>query len=149
MPQELSRTLNIEHDVEPRNDIVPVKPNLPANHIDLSDADEDYSKVRDTLQDLLDTSQDAINDMVDIAKESDKARDYEVLSGLIKTASDTANKLIMLQQKVLDLKKNNMVKQNIGKPSFGNAQQVNVDQIFVGTPADLIRAMKAADKNVG
>ena len=65
----------------------------------------DYDKSRETYYDLIEKGQDALSMMMEVARESEHPRAYEVLSGMIKNISDVNDKLMDLNKKHKDIKK--------------------------------------------
>ena len=59
----------------------------------------DYDYSRETLYELIEKGKDALENMIEVARESEHPRAYEVLSGLIKNVSDTNDKLMDLNKK--------------------------------------------------
>ena len=53
----------------------------------------DYDYSRDTLYELIEKGKDALENMIEVARESEHPRAYEVLSGLIKNVADVNDKL--------------------------------------------------------
>ena len=96
-------------------DIEPQSPaeNLPAIAPETGkniDQEDDYQLARSTLRNLIYKSENTLDDMIELAKNSEHPRTYEVAGQLIKTVSDVAKDLIELQKKVKDLKGNESVK---------------------------------------
>ena len=60
----------------------------------------DYKYGRETLYNLVERGQDAIDGILDLCKETEHPRAYEVAGQLIKTVGDTAEKLLDLQKKM-------------------------------------------------
>ena len=85
----------------------------------------DYEYSRDTYYELLEKGKDALDTMVEVARESEHPRAYEVLSGMIKNLSDVNDKLMDLNKKVKDLQDD---------PKKIENQQNN---IFLGSTADI------------
>ena len=79
---------------------------------------------------LVERGQDAIEGILDIAKESEHPRVYEVAGQLIKTVSETTEKLIDLQAEMKELDKDN---------NMPNKVQNN---LFVGSSTELQRLLK-------
>ena len=69
-----------------------------------SDIDNDYSHSRDNYYNLIDKGNEAIEGILDIAKEGQHPRAYEVAGALIKNVADTVDKLQDLQGKLQKLK---------------------------------------------
>ena len=63
----------------------------------------DYKYAREHLYDLIERGQDAIDGILDLSKETEHPRAYEVAGQLIKTVGETAEKLIDLQSKMKKL----------------------------------------------
>ena len=59
----------------------------------------DYDYSRDTLYELIEKGKDALENMIEVARESEHPRAYEVLSGLIKNVADVNDKLQDLNKK--------------------------------------------------
>lgn len=125
----LSEALGIENAVE----IIPPKQieviNTP--HED-NDVEADYNLSRRTFRSLIDKGNAAMENLTDLAKESESPRAYEVLATMMRTIADTTKDLYDLQKKTKDLK--------------GEKKQettVTVEKaVFVGTPSDLLKRIK-------
>jgi len=68
------------------------------------DVDNDYSHSRDNYYNLIDKGNEAIEGILDIAKEGQHPRAYEVAGQLIGQVAQTVDKLQDLQKKLKDLK---------------------------------------------
>ena len=91
---------------------------------------------RSTLRNLIHKSEDTLDQMIELAKNSEHPRTYEVAGQLIKTVSDVAKDLIELQKKVKDLKDGDPV-------SAKNVTNNNV--VFAGSTAELFKMLKNKD----
>ena len=69
-----------------------------------SDIDNDYAHSRDNYYNLIDKGNEAIEGILDIAKEGQHPRAYEVAGQLISQVGQTVDKLQDLQKKLKDLK---------------------------------------------
>ena len=69
-----------------------------------SDVDNDYAHSRDNYYNLIDKGNEAIEGILDIAKEGQHPRAYEVAGQLISQVGQTVDKLQDLQKKLKDLK---------------------------------------------
>lgn len=106
---------------------------------ELPDEDEDYRLVRHTLRNLITKGNDALDEIVTIAKQNESARGFEVVSTLIKTIGETSKDLYTLQKQKKDLKEPNPE----SDPRKKNAESINVEQaVFVGSAAELLSAIK-------
>jgi len=104
------------------------------------DQEDDYFLARNTLRNLIHKSEDTLDQMIELAKNSEHPRTYEVAGQLIKTVSDVAKDLIDLQRKVKDLKQ--------GEPeNIKNITNNNV--VFAGSTAELMKMLgKKDDGNI-
>ena len=97
-------------------------------------AEADLEYVRSNLYDLMGNGTEAINQMMQLAKESQHPRTYEVLSNFIKNMGDVSDKLIQLHKS-----KKELTATEEHTPTSG----INVEQaVFVGSTADLLKKIK-------
>lgn len=92
--------------------------------------DNDYKYGRETLYNLVERGQDAIDGILDLCKETEHPRAYEVAGQLIKTVGDTAEKLLDLQKKVKELEAEN--------PNL----KTQHNHLYVGSTSDLQKYLK-------
>jgi len=99
---------------------------------------DDYTSSRETYKELIDKGNEAIDLMMELARDSQHPRAFEVLATLLKTQADNNDKLIELQKRVKQLK----------EPTKG-AQSPNVtnNNVFVGSTTDLQRFILDQNKN--
>jgi hypothetical protein len=90
--------------------------------------DNDFDHARDNLYDLLETGKEALMDMLEVAKQSEHPRSYEVVGNLLKQLSD-------MNQQLLDI---HAQKRKV-EPVTTKEQATNVtnNAIFVGSTHDL------------
>ena len=88
--------------------------------------DQDYENSRDNYYNLIDKGNQAIEGILDIAKEGQHPRAYEVAGQLIGQVAQTVDKLQDLQKKLKDLKE---------LPKSANTQIKNA--LFVGSTNEL------------
>ena len=106
---------------------------------ELADEDEDYTLVRSTLRNLIEKGNNALDEIVTIAKQNESARGFEVVSTLIKTIGETSKDLYALQKQKKDLKEPDPA----SDPRKKTAESINVEQaVFVGSAAELLAAIK-------
>jgi len=125
--EKLDQLLDIQ------GELVEVEKNLPTilqNNDKSQEQDSDYKYSREVFYGLVERGQDAIEGILDIAKESEHPRVYEVAGQLIKTVSETTEKLMDLQAKMKELDKDS---------SMPNKVQNN---LFVGSSTELQRLLK-------
>lgn len=125
---------------EDESDLVEFSPNESSTH-ELStlldhDLKTDYERTRGSIDLLIAKGTEAIDDMLAIARQSEKARDFEVAGNMIKTLVDANKEYLEIQKKMRDItgKKEN-VTQNIK------------NAVFVGSTTELLKAMKDIKKN--
>lgn len=99
--------------------------NLPAV-VNTESAENDLSTARDNLSNAIEVSQQAVQDMLSIAQQSQHPKAYEVLNSVIKTYADISMGLADLQMK----------KQRILGKQTNEPQTVN-NNLFVGSTAEL------------
>jgi len=99
---------------------------------DDNNAKNDYDYSRDTYYELLERGKEALEDMINVARESEHPRAYEVLSGMIKNISDVNDRLMDLNKKQKDLEKKDEVKQ------VENQQ----NNFYLGSTADIQRMLQ-------
>ena len=110
-----------------------LKPEPPARIIPKSgkDDDIDYNYARENYYNLIERNQDAIEEMLEIAKQSEHPRAFEVVGQLIKSGLD-ANKELMGLHKT---------KKELSIEKGGHTTTVN-NAVFVGSTADLQKLLK-------
>jgi len=102
--------------------------NVPAVvQTDNEQVEEDIEKVHTNLNNAIDLSQTAVQDMLTIAQQSQHPKAYEVLNAMIKTYADISMGLVDLQAKKAKL----IAK----KPDAESGQTIN--NLFVGSTAEL------------
>ena len=119
---------------EPKKEIVkqdfkPVVPRREDN--DKADVDNDYKYSRENYYNLIERGQEAIEGILDIAREGQHPRAYEVAGQLIGQVGQTVDKLQDLQKKLKDLKE---------LPKTANQNIKNA--LFVGSTAELQKMLK-------
>ena len=91
-------------DVEPINqsDNLPekVSESIPHENLD-KDLKKDYEIARENFHDLIDKGKDALDDILSIARDSEKGRDFEVAATLLKNVIEANEKMIDLHKKIL------------------------------------------------
>jgi len=97
----------------------------------------DYDYARDNLYNIIERGNNALEDIMDIAKQSESARAFEVVTNLIKTMVDANKDLLELAKKKKELDKNE-------EPDQKNVTNNN---LFVGSSAELLKMIK--DKTNG
>ncbi len=103
-----------------------------------SSVEADFEFSRATLYDIIGKGQEAIEDMIDIARKSSNPRAYEVLNSMLRNIVDANKDLLELQQR----------KQKLTGEQPENPQTVN-NNLFVGSTAELAAYLEnnKKDKN--
>ena len=116
---------------EPTPKEVVVSEPVPRPSDELDDVDADYKYQRDNFYNLIEKGQNAIEGILNVAKESDHPRGYEVAGTLIKQVAEVTEKLGDLQEKMKKLKE------------VPNSAPKNVtNALFVGSTAELQKMLK-------
>jgi len=98
------------------------------------DVDNDYKYQRENFYRLVERGQDAIDGILELARESEHPRSYEVAGQLIKNVADVTEKLGDLQEKMKKLKE------------VPNTAPKNVtNALFVGSTAELQKMLKGKE----
>ena len=118
-----------EADEQPEIEVIP----SPSQHLenDGSDIEKDYEYQRNNFYNLVEKGSAAIDGILELAKESEHPRTYEVAGNLIKQVAEVTEKLGDLQEKMRKLKE------------VPNTAPKNVtNALFVGSTAELQKMIK-------
>ena len=118
--------LGIPWDAD-KNQITPYTPPLS----DEEDIENDYKYQRENFYNLVEKGSTAIDGILELAKESEHPRTYEVAGNLIKQVAEVTEKLGDLQEKMRKLKE---------VPSTAPKNVTNA--LFVGSTAELQKMIK-------
>jgi len=91
----------------------------------------DYETTRSNLRELLITGQNALYHALEVAKQSEHPRAFEVVGNLMKQLADVNQQLLDIHQQ----------KQKLDAPKKG-ADKVTNNAIFVGSTAELSKMIK-------
>lgn len=93
--------------------------------------DADYS--RSNYYNLIEKGNEALEGILEVAKESQHPRAYEVAANMIKNLSDVTEKLMILQKQ----------QQELQPKEPAGPTNITVDKaVFVGSTADLLKKLK-------
>jgi hypothetical protein len=101
------------------------------------DQEDDYQLARQTMRKLLMKGETTLDELIELSKNSEHPRTYEVAGQFMKTMSDVSKDLLNLQKQVKELKADDP-QQKIGT-------QNNV--VFAGSTAELFKALKQNKDN--
>ena len=127
-------TLRLDKELGVIEKIVPTTiPKIIPNIVEVNenDIDDDYKYQRDNFYNLVEKGSAAIDGILELAKESEHPRTYEVAGQLIKNVAEVTEKLGDLQEKMRKLKE---------VPN--NAPKNVTNALFVGSTKELQKMLK-------
>ena len=92
---------------------------------------DDYEYSRDTYYEILERGKESMELMIEVARESEHPRAFEVLSTMMKNMADINDKLMDLNKKNKDIEKKEDVK-----------QLTTNNNLFLGSTTDLQRFLQ-------
>ena len=98
---------------------------------DGKDDETDYNYTRENYYNLIERNQDAVEEMLEIAKQSEHPRAFEVVGQLIKSGLEANKELMNLHKTKKDL------------TTEKTPNQVTNQAVFVGSTAELQKLLKA------
>ena len=105
----------------------------------VKDTEEDYRYSRDKIKGLIGKAEEAIDTMMNLAVDAEHPRAFEVLSGMLKNASEMTMELTKLQS---ERKKLNDAKDEQKKTEVTN------NSIFVGSTSELQKILTAEKEKI-
>ena len=129
--KKLNENLSELFDVEPIKEEPKVE-TLPAvvEYADPVNADAEFA--RDNIRELVTQGNQAVNELMLIARDGQHPRAFEVLSGLMKNLADMNKDLLEIQKRKKDL-----------APKAESQNNLSIDKaVFVGSTAELVRMLK-------
>jgi hypothetical protein len=127
-------TLRLDKEFGIIEKVVPTTmPKIIPNTVEVSedDIENDYKYQRDNFYNLVEKGSDAIDGILELAKEGEHPRAYEVAGQLIKNVAEVTEKLGDLQEKMRRLKE---------VPN--NAPKNVTNALFVGSTTELQKMLK-------
>ena len=94
--------------------------------------DYDYDYSRATYYELIEKGKESLDLMIEVARESEHPRAFEVLSGMVKNISDVNDRLMDLNKKQKEIK----------APDKHEAKQITNNNVFLGSTTDLQRLLQ-------
>lgn len=126
-------------DTEPMKVEAELVSTIPANTKDITNnakVEDDYDKARQNIHDLLAKGHEALAHSLEIAKQSEHPRAFEVVGNLVKQLTDVNQQLLDLHQQ----------KAKLDAPKEGDKKVTNNNAIFVGSTAELTKMIKNMSK---
>jgi hypothetical protein len=117
-------------------DIKPMKQEVLAPDNSNKDVEDDYDYARRNLRDLIDSGMGDLDRVMEIARQSESPRAFEVATNLLKTLTDTNKDLLELAKKKKDLTQ---------EKDKSSAQNITNNALFVGSTADLQKLIQGKD----
>ena len=101
--EKLNKVLDVTGDLIPIGN----KKNKKVPDVEMTETDltSDYDFSRDQYHNLVTKGNDALDELLAVAKESESARAYEVAAMLIRNLSDTTKELLQLQKTKKEIEK--------------------------------------------
>ena len=129
---EIFDVMPIEDSKKERLPTVSAKYNQPDLKQDLTDA---YQQSKENLQGIIDQGQEAMEEILNIAKAGQHPRAFEVYGGLLKNMVDANKELLSIQKQMREMDEDK-------KKQSGT----NIDKaIFVGSTAELNKLIKGKE----
>jgi hypothetical protein len=102
--------------------------------------EDDFDQARAALKRMIVKGETVLDDMMNVARQSDHPRAYEVAGQLIKTVGETAKDLLALQK----------TRRELQPAEEQKAQQIGTQNniVFAGSTTDLLRALKQKNETV-
>jgi DNA-binding PadR family transcriptional regulator len=139
-----------EYKIESYSVAIPVV-DVPESQGLENDVKTDYENARKTYYELVEKGKDALDNLLQVAASSEHPRAYEVAAQLIKTISDSNDKIVFLQEQMRKIQEQEQrIEQNErtlnGEETTGTT--VNNNAIFVGSMKDfqqMVKKMKSGE----
>lgn len=139
--ETISEVLEIEPDVKTISKEIIKKSKIELKKPITTDIlESDKIHTRNTVYELIQLGSDAASEMFDIARETQKARDFEVVGQLLKAVGDLSDKLLDNQQKIKQI-------EDLNNSSIsGKITNNTTNALFVGSTAELQKFLKESLK---
>jgi len=121
--EKLNKVIDVTGDLIPVERIK--KEKAPVVKTELNDLTSDYDFSRGQYHSLIEKGNEALVELLAVAKESESARAYEVTAQLVRTLSDTTRELLELQKTKKEIEKD-----------VKDPQTVN-NSLFIGSTKEL------------
>lgn len=100
------------------------------------DLEDDFALARKTMRSILLKGEGTFDEIINLARNSEHPRSYEVAGQLMKTISDVAKDLLQLQKQVKDIEKDS--------PEVNSTASIGTQNniVFAGTTTELLKMLK-------
>lgn len=140
----LNKLFDIETPVkleDKENQVSEILPNiaLPTLPDTTAKKEDDFSLARDAIRNLVSKNEDVINDLINIAKQSESPRAFEVVGKLIDSQTSLARGLLDLHKQKRDI-----------DGDKGGQNKINTQNniVFAGSTAELMKMISAERSNI-
>ena len=125
---------NLNEKLSEALEIQPLEIKQSTEIVEIKDVVEDDAEfARQNIRDLILKGNDAASHIVEIAKQSEHPRAFEVAAGMLKNLSDMNKDLLEIQKR----------KQDLQPKVTNNTQNLNIDKaVFVGSTAELLKQLR-------
>lgn len=127
--------MNLTSSGDDINAVTPYEPDQEIVQTNSEEIDKDIAFARDNMVNLIAQSDEAIAELLVIAKQSQHPRAFEVVANLLKTSADLNNDFVALHKKKQELQPKD---QKTTTPRVPGSVQNN---LFVGSTAELQRML--------
>lgn len=127
--EKISQVLDIE-PIDYTQNIEVVEENIEVQN----EINDDAEYARQNLRNLIEKGNDAVDNIIEIAKQSEHPRAFEVVAGLLKNLADMNKDLMEIQKR----------KKDLSPKESDNNSNINVDKaVFVGSTAEFVKLLKS------
>lgn len=127
----LEKNLSEIFDIEPTEKLVEEMPVVVSTN---NDVETDFNIARTNINSLLQKGNVAVDNLLNVAKETEHPRAYEVVANLIKTMADLNKDLLDIQKKRKELNNN--------KPT---SEKTVIDKaVFIGSTAEMVKLIRSS-----
>lgn len=102
--------------------------------------ENDLAVARETMHRVLTKAEDALDDVLKIARASESARSFEVAGQMVKTMADLTNQLVDLHKKAKELEDEDKPTQVV--------QNIENQNVFTGSAAELMQQVRMSREKV-
>ena len=129
--KNLNEKLSEAFDIEP----IELNTNFEVVETPKDSVQDDAEYARKNLRTLIEKGNNAVDNIIEIAKQSEHPRAFEVAAGLLKNLADMNKDLMEIQKRKKDLSP---------VDASAGAKNINVDKaVFVGSTAELVKMLKS------
>ena len=136
--ESLNETFNIK--AEPITAEIEKIDSAPIAKVDTAsiDLEKDYIYARSTMTSIIDKGREALDNILELAQETDSARAYEVVGQLVDKLTTSTEKLLDLHKKMKEIK----------DEEAGGPTNVTNNAIFFGSTTEAIKLIKSQLKDI-